>query len=79
MNDAPVELIDFLWLGVDLHAQTAGCLINEVDGLIGKESIGDVAVRQGRRRHQGGVSNPYAVVQLILILDAAQYGNGILD
>ena len=29
-----LTLVDFLWGGVDLHAQAGACFIDEVDGLI---------------------------------------------
>jgi hypothetical protein len=39
-----IDLVQLLGLGVDLHAQTAGGLVDQVDGLVGQEAIGDVAM-----------------------------------
>ena len=63
---------------VDLDAQAAGGLVHEVDGLVGQEAVGDVAVRQLGRRHDGGVGDAHAVVDLVLLLQTAQDGDGVL-
>ena len=46
LHHLAVELVQLLRLGVDLHAQPAGSLVDEVDGLVGQEAVGDVAVAQ---------------------------------
>ena len=51
--------------GVDLDAQAAGRFVHEVDGLVGQEAIGDVAVGQLRRAHDGAVGDAHAVAHLI--------------
>ena len=71
--------VHFLGHGVDLDAQTAGGLVHEVDGLVGKEAVGDVAVRQLGRRNDGRVGDAHAVVDLVLLLQAAQDGDGVLN
>jgi hypothetical protein len=37
LHHAAVDLVQFLGLGVDLHAQFAGGLIDQVDGLVRQE------------------------------------------
>ena len=64
---------------VDLDAQPAGRLVHQVDGLVGQEPAGHVAVGQHGRRHQGGVLDADAVVDLVALLQAAQDGDGVLD
>ena len=64
--------------GVDLDAQAAGRFVHEVDGLVGQEAIGDVAVGQLRRAHDGAVGDAHAVMDLVLLLQAAQDGDGVL-
>ena len=54
-------------------------LVHQVDRLVGQEAVGDVAVRKGRRRHQGRVRDAHAVVDLVPLLEAAQDGDGVLD
>ena len=48
---------------VDLGAQLGRRLVHQVDGLVRQEAVGDVAVRQHRRRHQGRVLDADAVVR----------------
>ena len=64
--------------GVDLDAQATGRLVHEVDGLVGQEAIGDVAVGKLSRGHDGAVGDAHAVMDLVLLLQAAQDGDGVL-
>ena len=65
-------LLHQLGFGGDLHAQLGRRLIDQVDGGIGQAAIGDVAIRQPRRRHQGRIGDRDAVVQFVALLEAAQ-------
>ena len=47
-------------------------LIDQVDGLVGQEAVGDVAVRQCGGGDDGAVGDPHAVVQFVFLLQAAQ-------
>jgi hypothetical protein len=49
------ELVQFLRHGVNLHAQSAGRLVHQVNGLVGQEAVADVAVGEGRGGDQGAV------------------------
>ena len=53
LDDAPVQFVQGFGLGVDLHAQAAGRLVHQVDGLVGQEAVGDVAVGERRGGHDG--------------------------
>ncbi len=64
---------------IDLHAEPARRLVHQVDRLVGQEPVGDVAVRQGRGRDDGRILDAHAVVQLVLLLEAAQDRDGVLD
>ncbi len=66
LDDAAVELVDLLRL-------------HQVDRLVRQEAVGDVAVRQGRRRDQRAVGDPDPVVHLVFFLDAAQDRDRVLD
>ena len=46
LQDAALDDVDLGGQRVDLDAQLAGGLVDEVDGLVGQEAIGEVAVRQ---------------------------------
>ena len=64
---------------VDLDAQLAGRLVDEVDRLVGQEAVGEVAVRQHGRGDERGVLDAHAVVHLVALLQAAQDADGVLD
>ena len=64
---------------VDLDAQAAGRLVDEVDRLVGQEAVGDVAVRERRRGHDRAVGDAHAVVHLVALLEAAQDRDRVLD
>ena len=44
------RIVDFDGHGADLQAQGGAGFVDQVDGLIGQEAVGDVAVRE----HGGG-------------------------
>ena len=79
LHDAAVDLVERLGLGIDLHSQPRRGLVDEVDRLVGQEAVGDVAVGQRRRRDQRGVRDAHLVVLLVLLLDAAQDRDRVLD
>ena len=79
LDDAAVELVELLGLGIDLHAEPRGGLVHEVDRLVGQEAVGDVAVGEGRGRDDRRIGDAHAVMHLVLLLDAAQDGDGVLD
>ena len=64
---------------VDLGPQHRAGLVDQVDGLVGQESIGDVAVAQGDGGDQRSVLDVHAVEHLETLLQAAQDGDGVLD
>ena len=78
-HDLAVEIVELFGFGIDLHAQPRRRLVDQVDGLVGQEAVGDVAVRQGRRRHQRAVGDLHLVVRLVSVLQAAQDRDRILD
>ena len=77
LDDLAVQLVDFLRLGIDLHAQPAAGLVHQIDGLVGQEAVGDIAVGELCRRDDGAVGDAHAVMQLVLLLQPAQDGDGL--
>ncbi len=75
----PLDLVDLDGPRVDLHAQPRRRLVDQIDGLVGQKSCGDVAVGQRGRGHQRGVCDADAVVHLVAFLEAAQDADGVLD
>ena len=79
LDEAPVELVHRLGLGVDLHLDARRRLVDQVDRLVGQEAVGDVAVRKLGRRDDRRVGDVHAVVDLVALLQAAQDRDGGLD
>jgi hypothetical protein len=76
LDQAAVEPVDGFGLGVDLDLDLGGGLVDQVDGLVRQEAVGDVAVREFGRGHDGRVGDLHAMVHLVLFLQAAQDGDG---
>ena len=79
LHDAPVDLVDLLRLRVDLDAQARSRLVDEIDGFVRQEAVADVAVRQGRRRDDRSIGDAHAVMHFVLLLQAAQDRDRVLD
>ena len=79
LQDAPLDDVDLGRHRVDLDAQLAGRLVDEVDRLVGQEAVGEVAVGQHGRGDERGVLDAHAVVHLVALLQAAQDADGVLD
>ena len=78
--DAPaLELVELDRHRIDLHPQPAGRLVDQVDRLVRQEAIADVAVRKRGRGYQRGVGDADAVVDLVLLAQAAQDRDRLLD
>ncbi len=77
--DPPLDLVDLGGDGGQLDGDPRRGLVDQVDRLVGEEAVGDVAVRERRRRDQRGVGDADAVVRLVALLEAAQDGDRVLD
>ena len=64
---------------VELHAQAACGLIDQVDGLVGQEAVGDVAIGEVGSCHERAIGDVYAVEDLVLLLEATQDRDSVLD
>ena len=62
---------------VELHAQAACRLIDQVDGLVGQEAVGDVAIGEVGSCHERAIGDMHAVEDLVLLLEATQDGDGV--
>ena len=79
LHDAAVELVQFLGLRVDRHAQPRRGLVHQVDRLVGQKAVGDVAVGEGRGGDDRRVGDAHAVVQFVFFLDAPEDRDRVLD
>ncbi len=78
-DPASLELVELDRHRVDLHPEARCRLVHEVDRLVGQESLGDVAVREGRGRDERRVRDPDAVVDLVALAEPAQDRDRLLD
>jgi hypothetical protein len=78
LDHPAVELVHRFRLGVDFHLDARRRLVDQVDRLVGQEAVGDVTMRQFRRGDDRRVGDVDAVVQLVLLLQAAQDGDRAL-
>ncbi len=79
LHDAARDLVELLRHRVDLGAQLRGRLVDQVDRLVGQEAVGDVAVAQRRGRDERAVLDAHAVMRLVLLFQAAQDRDRVLD
>ena len=79
LDDAPLEAVHLLGLGVDLHADARGRLVDQVDRLVRELAVGDVAVRERRRGDDRGIGDLHLVVDRVALLEAAQDRDRVLD
>ena len=78
LDDLPLDDVQLGGHGVDLGADHGAGLVDEVDGLVGEEAVGDIAVGQGGGGDDGAVLDLDAVVHLVPLLQAAEDGDGVL-
>jgi len=78
LQDPALQRVDLGGQAVQLDPQARGCLVDEIDRLVGQKPVADVAVRQGCRGHDSRVLDPHAVVHLVAFLEPAQDGDGVL-
>ena len=79
LHDLALDLVQLGRVGGDLHAQAAGGLVDQVDGFVGQEAVGDVAVRQRGRGDHGRVGDAHVVMHLVALLQPAQDRDGVFD
>ena len=78
LHDATFDGIDLGGHRVDLDAQPRGGLVDQVDGLVGQEAVGDVALRERGRGDDRRILDAHPVVHLVALLEPAQDGDRVL-
>ena len=79
LADAAGDDVDLGRHRVDLDAQPAGGLVDQVDGLVRQETARHVAVGQHGRGDEGGVLDAHAVVHLVALLQPAEDRDRVRD
>ncbi len=77
LRHAAFDLVDFRRHGIDFNAQAGGGFVNQVDGLVGQEAVGDVTVGEHRGGDDGRILDAHAMVNFVALLQAAQNGDGV--
>ena len=76
LDQAPVEAIHHLGLGVHLDLDLGRRLVDQVNSLVGQKAVGDIAMAEFSRSHDGRVGDLHAMVNFVFFLQPAQDGNG---
>jgi hypothetical protein len=77
LHDLALDDVDLRRHGVELDLDAAGGFIDEVDGFVRQEAVGDVAIAQRGGGNDGVVLNAHAVVDFVALLEATQDGDGV--
>ena len=76
LGDQAGDFIESLGHRVNLEAELGGGLVDQVDGLVGEESVGDVTLREGDGGDNRLIADAHLVVVLVAFLQSAQDGDG---
>ena len=78
LDDLPLDHVQLRGHGVDFCANEGAGLVDEVNGLVGEEPVGDVPVGQGGGGDDGPVLDLHPMEDLIPLLQAPEDGDGVL-
>jgi len=70
------QFVQLFGYRVTLHTQLGGRLVHQVNGLVGQETLGNVAVAQFHGGNDGVVLNTHLMVVFIALLQSAQDADG---
>ncbi len=79
LHDLSGNLVHFGRHGIHFRADHCTGFVYEVDRLIRQETVGDIAVREGRCRDQRRIVNLDAVIDLVALLQTSEDRDCILD
>ncbi len=79
LNHAPFHLVHDFRPGIDLHFHPRCRLVDQINGLVRQKTVGNIAMRQLRRRDDGWVGNLDTVVHFVFFLQPAQNGDGVFN
>src|SRR5579875_2756518 len=79
LADAPVQRVNLGGSAVQFYTQASGCLLDQVDGLVRQEAVGNIAMREHRRGDQRTILNAYTVMHFVALFQATQNTDRILN
>ena len=78
LHDLAADVVHLGGHRVDLGADEGAGLVDEVNGLVGEETVGDVAVGERSGGDERAVVDAHAVEHLVALLEAAEDGYRVL-
>ena len=79
MEELALNDVDLGGNGLEFHRQAARGFVDEVDGLVGEEAVGDVARGELGGGDERGVLDLDLVVDFVALLQAAEDRDGVFD
>ena len=79
MQNAALDDVDFGGHRVDFDAQLTGGFVHQVDGFVGQETVGEIAVAEHRCADQRAVLDAHTVVHFVALFQATQNCDGVFD
>src|SRR5579862_2770179 len=79
MRDAALQVVDLDGHGADLQAEGGAGFVDQVDGLIREETVGDVALGEDGGGDDGGILDADAMVDFEFLFEAAEDGDSVVD
>jgi hypothetical protein len=79
LHDPPAQPIEVGRQGVQLDLEGARRLVDEIDGLVREEPIGDVSIGEAGGGDDRLVRDLHPVVDLVLLLEAPEDRDGVLE
>ena len=79
LRNAALDLVDFARHAFQLHGEAAGGFVDEVDGFVGEEAVGDVALRELGGGDEGGIFDLHVVMRFVARFQAAEDRDGVVD
>ena len=78
LDDLPIQRVQLCRFGIILRPDLGAGFIDQIDGLVGQEPVGDIPMGQRCGGNDGGVRDFHAVEHLVTFLQATENGDGIL-
>ena len=79
LHDASVDFIELGRHRIDFHPQLRRGFVHQVDGFVGQESIGDVAVREHCGSHERSVLDADAMMNLVSLAQSSKDADRVFD
>ncbi len=79
LEDAAIQRVDLGGRAVQFDAAAAGGLVHQVDGFVGQEAVGDIAIGEHGSGNQRAILDAHTMMGFVAFLQAAQDADGILD